>query len=218
MQALGKAIEGQKPAPEIQRFPVQIDGERAWLIVKDGQIESINWENGKKITIIDHEVDFMKEEQRGEGKGLYSMAKEILAEIEEKGARPVFTVPREYGADILKKGLEPHATWIKEGKLLAGTIAIPYYNKEGDRIICVVKNNIPLKDLSIKPRLTGTLPAVFQGVIATESHISKDDLIFIDSVDYQVLNEPPVRTAPRENTEGTVEELRTATKGQIRWL
>lgn len=175
----------------IDRYEVKIEGEKAWLMVRDGLLEAIEWENGDKIKIIDPQIDFMAQEQREETLALYQVSRDVLESIEEDGVRPVFTVPREFKDKLLVEGLIPRSTWIKDGNVLASTIGIPYYNKEGNRLLCIPSKKLDFRTLNLVPRLTGKHPAIFQGVVVTESPISANNLIIIDSQNFQVIKNAP---------------------------
>lgn len=170
-------------------FPIEIDGEKANLVVQAGLIKAIEWENGEKIIVVKEDIDFAKEEQLAEHQGaLYQTCMEVLREIEKEKVKPVFSVPRDYANEVLENGLVPRPTWVKDASILASTLGIPYYNKEGNRLLCIPKKAVSFKDIKLKPRLTGKHPAIFQGVVATESRISADKLIFIDTINFEVIS------------------------------
>lgn len=193
-----------------EKYEVKIAGERAWLIVRADLLESIEWENGNVIKLIEDDIDFLIDEQKAETDALYQTSREILRGIEKKGVRPVFTVPREFKEELLKRGLAPRPTWVKDAKLLASTIGIPYYNKEGNRLLCIPNSKLNFKDLNLAPRLTGRHPAVFQGVVVTEKPINISDLIVIDSSNWQIIsNDSPEKMDSKTDADIIRSDTRT---------
>lgn len=198
-----------------EKYEVKIAGERAWLIVRAGLLQSIEWENGDEIKLIEDDIDFLIDEQKAETVALYQTSREILHGIEKKGVRPVFTVPREFKEELLKRGLAPRPTWVKDAKLLASTIGIPYYNKEGNRLLCIPNTKLNFKDLNLAPRLTGRHPAVFQGVVVTEKPINISDLIVIDSNNWQIISND---SAEKIDSKTDADIIRSETRTKLRAL
>jgi len=173
--------------PAESRKEVMIDGEKAWLVIRNGVLTEIEWENGEIAWIVDDKVDFNIKDQKDAKKNfLYDLCTEKLEELEENGYRPVFSVEKKYEDQILQKGLEPRPTWIKNAWVLAGTIGIRYLNKEGNRILCVLKPGISFESKKVAPRLTGH-HGYFQGVISTVKSIYPDELIMIDTETMEVI-------------------------------
>ncbi len=120
-------------------------------------------------------ADFKLEDQMDSGGAKYDECQEILADLVKQGYQPVFSIDRQYLVNVTK--LTPKKTWINE-QILAGTIGIPPYNPDGDRILCVYHGDI--NKIALKPRLTGE-KKLFQGVVATLQEIPLADCDLIDT-------------------------------------
>ncbi len=126
-------------------------------------------------------------------------ANETLNSLIDLGVVPVFTIPRQYIDIVLKEGLWPHQTDVKDLRLIAGTIGInPYlgtrtHESHADfpgnaRFFAILKDGNKAKELAIQPRFTGTKnELMFRGVIATLRPIPLSELIIIDSKDMSVI-------------------------------
>lgn len=97
-------------------------------------------------------------------------AREIIAEMLEKGFRPVVTVPKEY-ADSLQNGLKAHATWIPNFNVIAGTLGRDAYQAD-DRIVVQI-DQIP--HTAVHPRFTGP-NKTFQGVVIIDGPILPEQI------------------------------------------
>lgn len=125
--------------------------------------------------LISQPADFHLQEQREISGSKYDACQEILQELTDNGFQVTFSIPRELLAG--KTHLTPNKTWIQD-RILAGTVGIPPYNPEGNRILCVYKGDI--NKIALKPRLTGP-ECLFQGVVATLKSIPLHDCILIDT-------------------------------------
>ncbi len=97
-------------------------------------------------------------------------ARDIIAEMLEKGFKPIVTIPKEY-ADSLRHGLKAHTTWIPNFNVIAGTLGREPYQAQ-DRIVVQI-DQIP--HTSVHPRFTGP-DKTFQGVVIIDGPISPEQI------------------------------------------
>lgn len=141
-------------------------------------------------------ADFQLEDQRDFGESKYDTCIEILEDLSAQGYRPVFSIPRKFL--VGKTKLSPNKTWIQD-KVLAGTIGIPPYNPEGDRILCVYMGDI--RKIALKPRLTGP-ESLFRGVVATLQDIPLAECELIDTKTNQKTTLIEINTAGMDDAQG----------------
>lgn len=86
----------------------------------------------------------------------------IVEELIEQGVFPVVTVKKEYAQKLKKDGLTAKETWIPGTKVIVGTLGLPPYDPEEDRVAFEI---IGITPEDIEPRITGQ-EKTFQGIIA----------------------------------------------------
>lgn len=124
---------------------------------------------------------------------IFHDSRQALDDLIKAGYAPVFTIPREYIAEVLKNGLVPHETaYQKEVKLTAGTIGRQPFSLEEGRYIVVFKGK-DYRSVGIQPRYTLRVGnrLLFNGIIATTKTVPMEELMIIDSQDNEVVY-PPV--------------------------
>jgi len=92
-------------------------------------------------------------------------ARAFIKELFDRGERPIVTIPEEYET-ALRRGLEPHTTWIPGFNMIAGTIGREPYRQE--KRVTVRLTNIDVSQVS--PRFTGP-DKRFHGVVLIEGPI-----------------------------------------------
>lgn len=100
-------------------------------------------------------------------------ARDYIQKLRDAGTHPVISVPREFVETLQKEGAaKARETWIPKLAVLAGTIGVPPYSPEPNRIFYEVVN----PDTRIEPRFTGK-DKKFHGIVwFPQGIISIDDL------------------------------------------
>lgn len=108
------------------------------------------------------ESGFRPKESQAEDK---EEATGLVEELIEQGVFPVVTVKKEHAQKLKKDGLTAKETWIPGTKVIVGTLGLPPYNPEEDRIAFEI---VGISPEDIEPRITGQ-EKTFQGIIAFKS-------------------------------------------------
>lgn len=165
------------------------------VFVENGSLKSVIID-GKEHKIADPEsieaLDHLKAKYsspNADPDEIFNDSRRALDDLTKAGYAPIFTIPREYIAEVLKNGLVPHETaYQKSVKLTAGTIGRPPYQTEEGRYIALFRGE-NYHSAGIQPRYTLRVGnrLLFNGIIATTKTVPLEDLLIIDSQNNEVV-------------------------------
>ena len=101
-------------------------------------------------------------------------AREIIHEMYERGERPIVSVPEQY-AEALRRGLQPHSTWIPGFSAIVGTFGREPYLPETDSSKRILVK-IELDENQIEPRFTGPGKS-YQGIVVLRGPIPTEKIV-----------------------------------------
>ncbi len=102
-------------------------------------------------------------------------AEMVVEEMLEKGERPIVTFPRELLSRVRLHGLQPRKSWIPGFDHVVGTLGIPPYRDNPDRVTVRITIDDPA---SIQPRITGK-DTLFHGVVVFRGPVPVSKLEFL---------------------------------------
>lgn len=165
------------------------------IFVENGSLKSVIID-GKEHKIADPEsieaLDHLKAKyssSNADPDEIFNDSRRALDDLTKAGYAPIFTIPREYIAEVLKNGLVPHETaYQKSVKLTAGTIGRPPFQTEEGRYIALFRGE-NYHSAGIQPRYTLRVGnrLLFNGIIATTKTVPLEELLIIDSQNNEVV-------------------------------
>lgn len=102
-------------------------------------------------------------------------AERLISEMLQKGERPIVTFPRDLLPAVREHGLQPRKSWVPGFDNVVGTLGIPPYRDNPERVTVRIK--VDTAHL-IQPRMTGNPPA-FHGIVVFKSPVPVAQLEFI---------------------------------------
>lgn len=104
-------------------------------------------------------------------------AEELLEEMLQKGERPIVTFPRDLLSKVQTHGLQPRKSWIPGFEKVVGTLGIPPYRDNPDRVTVRILIDDPK---TLQPRMTGT-DMKFHGVVVFNTPVSPSQIELFES-------------------------------------
>jgi len=92
----------------------------------------------------------------------YDEATDLAQTLIQNGVFPIVTVKKEYAQKLKEDGLTAQETWIPGERMIVGTLGLPPYQMEEDRVAFEI---VDISPDAIEPRITGK-DKTFQGVVA----------------------------------------------------
>jgi hypothetical protein len=93
-----------------------------------------------------------------------SDAEEVIEALIKAGERPIVTIKPKRLEETRRNGLQEHKDWTGTNKRIVGTLGVPPYNPEGDRLFVRINIDDPRM---LQPRITGDKK--FHGIVVFPS-------------------------------------------------